>query len=613
MGVIDSVSRIACAASVLAILLAGCGGSDPSPGQQDITFGLAFDVHPPAAQGGQSSAGVRVVDRDPVEVEVPPDEREPFDAAVSLRMVAPMPPGVSADFAPATIRAGETASMVVSASAAAQPGRHQLVVAGTLAGGSTTTEYGAHEVIVTGTCAPGTEFITELFPSRAGRTIGLTRNGTVYLWGRNTVPEITDVGFPPVPRALDFYTPQRIDDVSPALWAASGPTTSAIVRTDGTVHVIGIHYRSQVRAPLDRIGWEVQPVPNLSGFVQVVAQDNATFFALHGGGTVWRFTAVFSHESGLRVSEGTPVAGVLDATSLAAGSQHLLVLRRDGSVLAMGFNDHGQLGTGDKQRATALQPVPGLFDITRIAAGDDHSLAIRTDTTLLAWGRGDSGQIGNGRRDDALRPVQVESANRNPLVFVQDIAAGASHSLLVLSDGGTVMSWGRGIEGQLGHGATEALNPVAVSGPLSNRVYAAANHSLVTVMTAGTVRGWGDNERGQLGDGTGSQRLAPVDALGLGHSEQTCGGGGPSAPGAAQISVTVQGPGQVNGSGFSCREGGSGEACVRSFNLNSVITLQALPDTDARFLGWSGCSSSEALSITLTVDRAALCAARFGP
>jgi hypothetical protein len=263
--------------------------------------------------------------------------------------------------------------------------------------------------------------------------------------------------------------------------------------------------------------------------------------------------------------------------------------------------------------AQAPTAIPGLFDITRIAAGDEHSLALRTDGTALAWGRGTEGQIGNGLRDDALRPVQVESANGNPFVFVIDVAAGSAHSLLHLSSG-AVLSWGRGTEGQLGHGAPEALNPIAVDSGEAARVFAAGNSTLRIVFAAGTVQGWGDNSEGQLGDGTAAQRSAPVATLGLGRADQNCGGdGGGATPGVVELSVAVQGAGRVSGDGFSCREGVSTEGCVRNLASGTQVTLLAEPDADQRFVGWSVCTVSQARSITLTVSGATRCFAQFAP
>jgi hypothetical protein len=521
---IDIFSRTLAAA--LFALLYACGGSDPGVGSQDITFAIDIDPQPQLAQGGRSAAAVRVLDADPGDDSPDrnsPDEREAFSAAVTLRMVAPMPPGVAAEFAPATLHVGDLGSLEVRSAPDAQAGQHQVVVAGTIAGGSSTTRYVAHVVQVEARCAAGSEAIVEVFPSHMARTIALTASGAVYLWGHNANAHPQDPALPPpVPRALSFFTAQHIAELPPVRSAASGGGVSAFVLRDGgALRVLSKHYRSDVGAPGGHAGWFVYAVPDPAGFVQVVAAQEPVFFALRDDGTVWQFVSSVAEDGDFHFTPAMQLQGFADVVQLAAGTDHLLALRRDGSVLAKGGNDHGQIGDGSG--AVAYEPivVPGLTDITRIAAGDEHSLALRANGTVLAWGRGDNGQIGDGFQVDAPRPLEVISAGGSPFTFIIDVAAGRAHSVL-LRDDGLMLTWGRGIEGQLGHGAEQSLHPTPVDAGNAARVFAAADSTLRVEFGSGTVQGWGDNTEGQLGDGTARQRRQPVATLGLGHEGQQC-------------------------------------------------------------------------------------------
>ena len=42
-----------------------------------------------------------------------------------------------------------------------------------------------------------------------------------------------------------------------------------------------------------------------------------------------------------------------------------------------------------------------------IAAGGDHTLTLRVDGTIWACGAGDRGQLGQGNHDASLKPVNV--------------------------------------------------------------------------------------------------------------------------------------------------------------------------------------------------------------
>src|SRR5262245_11626288 len=76
----------------------------------------------------------------------------------------------------------------------------------------------------------------------------------------------------------------------------------------------------------------------------------------------------------------TPI-GLDNVIAIAGGKYHAVALKADGTVVAWGDNEFGQLD------------VPaGLTDVIAIAAGDDHSLALKSDGTVVAWGHNDVGE-----------------------------------------------------------------------------------------------------------------------------------------------------------------------------------------------------------------------------
>jgi alpha-tubulin suppressor-like RCC1 family protein len=150
----------------------------------------------------------------------------------------------------------------------------------------------------------------------------------------------------------------------------------------------------------------------------------------------------------------------LTVTAIAAGGLHSLALLDDGTVLAWGRNQNGQLGDFTDIDRPAPVPVAALSDVVAIAAGaqGDHSVALLTDQSVRAWGAGADGQLGNGALADSPVP-DVLQANE-----VLAIAAGAAHTLCVLVEGG-VVACGLNTQGQLGDGTnTTQSSPVAVDG-----------------------------------------------------------------------------------------------------------------------------------------------------
>ena len=149
-----------------------------------------------------------------------------------------------------------------------------------------------------------------------------------------------------------------------------------------------------------------------------------------------------------------------DFVAVAAGRDHSLGLKSDGTIVAWGNNDYGQCnvpspnadfvavvgglssqpgaqvrrddrGLGG-QRATASATSPRRTPTSwRSPAGWDHSLGLKSDGTIVAWGDNDYGQC------------NVPSPNAG---FVA-VAAGGYHSLGLKSDG-TIVAWGCNGDGQ---------------------------------------------------------------------------------------------------------------------------------------------------------------------
>ena len=148
--------------------------------------------------------------------------------------------------------------------------------------------------------------------------------------------------------------------------------------------------------------------------------------------------------------------GVVEA---ASGDMHSMVLMSDGTVYTWGNNAVGQLGVGDKDTSSMPQQVHGpgnvgyLTGITRLAAGYEHSLAVKDDGTLWAWGSNGYGRLGIGAYDEHHTvPYQVHGPDdAGFLTDVVEAAAGDQHSLALRSDG-TVYAFGYNLSGQLGSG-----------------------------------------------------------------------------------------------------------------------------------------------------------------
>jgi len=98
-----------------------------------------------------------------------------------------------------------------------------------------------------------------------------------------------------------------------------------------------------------------------------------------------------------------------------------------------------------------------------VALGAVHAAFVDEDGAAWAMGSGGRGQLGLGDWQPKNRPSRIGAAAFGGARAVQ-IAAGAYHTAVAVSDG-SLWSWGRGYEGQLGHGDTERRSGPSRLGP----------------------------------------------------------------------------------------------------------------------------------------------------
>jgi alpha-tubulin suppressor-like RCC1 family protein len=236
--------------------------------------------------------------------------------------------------------------------------------------------------------------------------------------------------------------------------------------------------------------------------------------------------------------------------AIAGGGVHSLALEDNGIVWSWGGNSHGQLGVGDEPlHYESPVLVKNLFDVKAIAAGENHSLALRNDGTVWAWGSTAHGQLGVGTSvGNKFYPVQVKGPQGSDEPFLTDVvavAAGENHSLAVKKDG-TVYAWGEGGQGQLGiHSDNDHTIPYQVHGvgntqPPENgldlgeftgtqedlaTVAAGENHSLAVKSDGTAVYAWGGGWNGQLGINSNNDHTIPYQVHGLNNGQPSEGKG----------------------------------------------------------------------------------------
>jgi alpha-tubulin suppressor-like RCC1 family protein len=188
-----------------------------------------------------------------------------------------------------------------------------------------------------------------------------------------------------------------------------------------------------------------------------------------------------------------------------------IALKRDGSLWGWGGNWTGQLGDGKAQQlqkfTTPLNKLPRLLrperigtdaDWTAIAAGSEHVLALKDNGTLWAWGNNDCGQLGVGNFVSTNRPVRV-GQDHDWVAFAAGGAGRFGAQSAAIKHDGSLWVWGnwqgRAIPSTSGGGTNTPSNSMSLPTRLGNatnwvRVVCGLNHGLA-FKNDGTMWIWG--------------------------------------------------------------------------------------------------------------------------
>jgi alpha-tubulin suppressor-like RCC1 family protein len=268
-------------------------------------------------------------------------------------------------------------------------------------------------------------------------------------------------------------------------------------------------------------------VQDLSGVTAISAGEFHSLALVGRAGTVaaWGANNDGQLGNGTTTSSDIPVQvpGLSGVRSVSAGGcgpypeGHSLALLDNGTVMAWGDNEYGQLGNGTTTNSDVPTEVPGLHEVVAISAGELFSLALLRNGRVMAWGRNNVGQLGGGTINPEIT-VPVEVTELSAVTAISAGGCGGSsegHSLALLSNG-TVMAWGANGYGELGNGTTaDSDAPVRVAGLRNATAIATGTSHSVALLQNGTVMGWGGNYSGQLGDGSTTSTDVPVAAAEL--------------------------------------------------------------------------------------------------
>jgi alpha-tubulin suppressor-like RCC1 family protein len=332
----------------------------------------------------------------------------------------------------------------------------------------------------------------------AEHSLFLKSDGSLWAMGENQNGALGDGAW------NDTNRPQQI--VAGGVTAiAAGTWHSLFIKSDGSLWAMGYNVDGELGdgtyAGFAPLGTNRPEQIVASGVTAVAAGHDHSLF-LKSDGSLWAMGANSSGELGdgtfnrTNRPEQIVASGV---TAIAAGVQDSLFLKSDGSLWAMGYNQYGELGDGGTSTTNRPEQIVAS-GVTAIAAGGFHNLFLKSNGSLWVMGLNGNGQLGDGTAYQYTnRPEQIIASG------VTAIATGYEHSLFLKSDG-SLWAMGRNQYGALGDGTFGTVYPYGTNRPEQivasgvTAIAAGENHSLF-LKSNGSLWAVGRNFNGQLGDG----------------------------------------------------------------------------------------------------------------
>lgn len=219
----------------------------------------------------------------------------------------------------------------------------------------------------------------------AGHSAVLTAEGLVFTFGCNLFGQLG------LGRSPKRSLPQQVDLGGPARLLCSGFFQVLALLSSGRLLTWGANPQSL----------RLQAQSSRRSRLQAVVAQNELLSSLGPGSNLrspnpLAQALLHGHQRHLSPTEVDLLTVRGPLVSMACGSNHALLLTRDGEVYAWGRNTEGQLGLGNRkdQKCPQLVSHLGATKMSQVACGRDFSMALDTQGKLWAWGQNDGGQLG---------------------------------------------------------------------------------------------------------------------------------------------------------------------------------------------------------------------------
>lgn len=334
-------------------------------------------------------------------------------------------------------------------------------------------------------------------------TAALLSNGTAYSWGFLSERHPTKV---PISEPL---TSLACGDHHTLGLTADGRVYSWGIDRDGTLGRHSLAGSSVPAAPGLVEGLEGKRVVSISAAldhsIAMTESGDLYGWGLASGGRLGTSTALGSPAPHHITKGGDKASAPLLASAVACGGRRTAVIEKDsGKLYLFGVGDFGALGTGNEEAAVVpVDITPGLEAIgcvpRKVSVGGDHTLVLCESGAVAGFGWNEEGQLGTGNLENVLVPRVLVGEGEGEAV---DVTASLYSNSFVLWRNGTVEGCGNAQNGVLGQielrARTEFSTLTLLQPDVITKVVAGYKHAAF-LTSEGFLLVAGDNTFGQLG------------------------------------------------------------------------------------------------------------------
>ena len=332
-------------------------------------------------------------------------------------------------------------------------------------------------------------------------TAAIKTDGSLWTWGDNYFGQLGDSA-----NIIKRFTPMKIMDNVMAI--SAGDEHMLAIKTDDSLWTWGRNNYGQLG---DGTLISKSPIKIMDN-VAAISAGGVHTVAIKTDGSLWTWGRnnvgqLGDGTAGYENIKSTPIKIMDNVAAVSAGYWYTAAIKTDGSLWTWGYNEYGQLGDGTTDRENPYgksTPIKIMDDVAAVSAGSGHTAAIKTDGSLWTWGRNDDGQLGDGTTEGKSTPIKI-------MDNVATVSAESDYTAAIKTDG-SLWTLGDNFWGQIGDGTREnKYTPVKIMDNVA-AVSAGADHT-VAIKTDGSLWTWGDNNYGQLGDGTTTWKFTPVKIM----------------------------------------------------------------------------------------------------